>query len=321
MSHICTLCEHEFVTKAGFDYHMKHNVCEKNKCKSCGRMLATQTLYRSHVSNKVCEKNNNTLMLKPKIKLKSECVQPNINELHNNFENLTFDEYQKLCEENAKFKTQPNHLITNNIDKQQINNTNIDKQQINNTNIDKQINNTNINIINISPFTHIPPAFLSISDFSYLMKNYPTLIPNTIKNDPINCIEGLFNEMEGNPNRPEFNSVFISNKREGSAKISDGEKFNTALFNRVLERIIDNKKELVRKYRDNYSCDKRISSKLDRMSDLSDEDVDYQKELTSHISLRLSDMKKLITTSEWSDKLLQYLNKSKNIHLNITDAE
>ncbi len=301
MSNVCKLCEKTFADIRGYQYHMDNNVCTKvnttYQCQTCDKILATLSSYLYHTKKAVCEKQNTQLILslpsKPKIILKSDQLKSN-NELHNNFNKLTFDKYQQMCEEMERLKTQP------------LNSTNI--------NIDKQVVNVQINYIH-----KVPPAFLSMDTYETTMQRCPTAMDQAVFKHPTDCIIELIKSTNCNPNHPEFNSIMITNKREGSAKVSDGDKFILVPRQKVITQLIDNKRELIQMHINKHpeKYDSKTAKKMENYMDILEDDEQY-KELENEIVYLLIGMKDIIGTDKWTAELLLYLEQNKTTHLAIT---
>ncbi len=297
MSHVCNLCEKTFSNIYGYQYHIDNNVCTKNKyqCHKCDKILATRSAYKYHIKNEVCEKQNTQLVLfpKPKIILKLNQPKSNMNELHN-FNNLTFDKYQQICAEMENLKTQ------------QLNSTNI--------NIDKQVVNVQINYM-----PRVPPAFLSMDTYETTMKRCPTALDQAVFKRPTDCIMDLIKSTNCNPDHPEFNSIMITNKREGSAKISDGNKFILVPRQKVITQLIDNKRELIQKHINKHpeKYDSKTAKKMENYMDILEDDEQYAA-LENEIVYLLIGMKDVINTDKWTSELLVYLEANKTTNLAIT---
>ncbi len=151
------------------------------------------------------------------------------------------------------------------------------------------------------------------------MQQYPTLLPNIVNKKPANYVEELFNELEGNPNRPEFNGAFISNRRDGTIKISDGTRFNTFQKKDAFDKTIVNKFGIIHDYNILYPLDEKTYNKIENCNNLCEDDNEYRKELETRMTNKLIDMKQTMNTTEWSNKLLQTLNATENTQLNITE--
>ncbi len=294
MSHICNVCEHSFITLNGLQYHLENNVCTKintkYQCNKCDKILATSTSYAYHTKNAVCEKTNTKLILPPKPKIILKSNQPKSNLLHNNFNNLTFDKYQQMYEENERLKTQPLNL----------------------TNIDKQI----INNVQINYIQRVPPAFLSMDTYETTMQRCPNAMDQAVFKRPTDCIMDLIKSTNCNPNHPEFNSIMITNKREGSARISDGNKFILVPRQKVITQLIDNKRELIqthiKKHPEKY--DSKTAKKLENYLGILEDDDQYAA-LENEIIYLLIGMKDVINTDKWTAELLVYLEQNKTTDL------
>ncbi len=286
MSHICDFCEKEFISISSFQYHVNNKVCEKYKCQKCGKKCSNYNTHRYHITHNVCDKK---IIPKTQIRLKSTINQT---DLHVNFENLTFDKYQQMFEENLKLKTQiiqPTQIY-------------IDKHQDN-----RQYNNQ-YNII-------VPPAFLSMDTYENIMRLCPNAMDQAVFKNPTNCIIDLVKSTNCNPDHPEFNSIMITNKKDGSAKISNGKKFVSVSRQKMIAELIDNKRELIQRHISNHPEKYKLVSK--RMKNYLDvlENDDSQKDLENELMYLLIDMKDVINTDQWKTDLLAYLAINKTTDL------
>ncbi len=301
MSYLCDVCNRIFATINGLQYHVKNKVCEKYKCIKCDTYYANSTTYKYHLLHNVCDKK---IISKPKPKIQLKPIQPqsmllqstiNDDELYDNFNNLTFEEYKKLCEERLTLKThivQPTQINIANIGNMA--NINIDKLQYNN------------NIINV------PPAFLSMDTYEHIMKRCPTALDQAVFKTPTDCIVNLTKLTNCNPDYPEFNSIMITNKRDGTAKISDGKKFKLVSRENVITKLIDNKRLLIQRHIDNYPEKyAKISKKLEKYMDII-EDEDQYKALVTELVYELIAMKDVINSDKWKSDLDAFIESNKS---------
>ncbi len=291
MSYICESCKKEFTGASGYLYHINNKVCEKYKCLKCDKVCSNNTTYKSHI----CDKK---LLPKTQIQLKSTTIQLkptiNVDELQTNFNNLTFDEYRQICEENLTLKTQVNQPTQINIDKQIY----IDKCQI----------NRQYNII-------VPPAFLTMDTYENIMKLCPTALDHAVFKTPTNCIMDLIKATNCNPAHPEFNSIMITNKKDGSARVSDGKKFKLVSRQTAITQLIDNKRGLIQKHADKYPEKYgKIAKKMENYLNILEDDEQY-KALETEIVYELIGMKDVINTDEWTADLLAYLEANKTTEI------
>ncbi len=290
MIYLCDLCEKTFANPTALQYHAKNKVCEKYKCIKCDTYYANNATYKYHLLHNVCDKK---LMSKTIIQLNPPQTQLTIDELHDNFDNLTFEEYQKICEERLKFKTQ---LIqqTQIIQPTQIN-INIDKLQYNTINV--------------------PPAFLSMDTYENIMKRCPNALDQAVFKTPTDCIVNLTKLTNCNPDHPEFNSIMITNKKDGSAKISDGKRFISVPRETAITQLIDNKRGLIRTHIDNYPEKyAKIAKKLENYLDVIEDEEQY-KALETLIMYLLMDMKNIINTDKWKSDLSAHLEGDKSTNI------
>ncbi len=282
MNYKCDLCGKIFICQRGLSNHLKNKVCEKYKCDKCGQIYANNTTYKYHLLHNVCDKK---IIPKTQIRLKTII---DLDKLYTNFNDLTADEYQKMCEENLKLKTQPTQII-----------------QPTQIYIDKRQDNRQYNII-------VPPAFLSMDTYENIMRLCPNAMDQAVFKNPTNCIVDLVKSTNCNPNHPEFNSVMITNKRDGSAKVSDGKKFISVSRQKTIAELIDNKRELIQRHIDAHPEKyKLVSKRMENYLDVLEND-DSQKDLENELMYLLMDMKDVINKDQWKNDLLLYLETNKS---------
>ncbi len=292
MSHICDTCEKEFTSINGFRYHVNNKVCEKYKCQKCDKICSNYDAHKYHILHNLCDKkitSKTQIRLKPKI---------NSSDLHPNFDNLTIDEYHKICEENQRINEENLKLKTQISQPTQIN---INKPQI-------YVDKRQYNIV-------VPPAFLSMDTYENIMKLCPNALDHAVFKNPTNCIIDLVKSTNCNPDHPEFNSVMITNKKDGSAKISNGKKFVSVSRQKTIAELIDNKRELIQRHIDNHPEKyKLVSKRMENYLDVLEND-DSQKDLENELMYLLIDMKDVINGDQWKADLLAYLGTTKSTDL------
>lgn len=71
----CNLCCKIFTTKYRLNYHIEHNVCQKNtskKCVHCGHLFKNVKMLEYHLEHNVCQKRKPKLILKSQVDLQKE---------------------------------------------------------------------------------------------------------------------------------------------------------------------------------------------------------------------------------------------------------
>ncbi len=289
MSHICDLCEKAFTSINGLQYHIDKKVCDKYKCQICNKICSNYVNYKYHITHGVCDKK---LVPKTQIRLKSKI---NPDELQTSFDNLTLDEYQKIREENQRVSEENLKLKTQIIQPTQIY-------------IDKRQDNRQYNII-------VPPAFLTMDTYENIMRLCPNAMDQAVFKNPTNCIVDLVKSTNCNPDHPEFNSVMITNKKDGSAKISNGKKFVSVSRQKMIAELIDNKRELIQRHIDNHPEKyKLVSKRMENYLDVLEND-DSQKDLENELMYLLMDMKDVINGDQWKADLQTYLETIKSTNI------
>ncbi len=293
MGYTCESCAKKFAGSHGYFYHIKNDVCNKYKCPKCNKILSNSVTYKNHLENVECDKK-----LVPKTQLQLQ-ITNDLDQLYPDFKDLTVEKYHQICEENLKFKTQNIHPTQINLNKSKVY---IDKRQDN-----RQINHQ-YNII-------VPPAFLSMDTYENIMKLCPNAMDQAVFKNPTNCIVDLVKSTNCNPDHPEFNSIMITNKRDGSAKVSDGKKFISVSRQKVIADLIDNKRELIQRHINNHPEKyKLISKRLENYLDVLEND-DSQKDLENELMYLLMDMKDVINGDQWKADLLAYLELNKTTEI------
>ena len=272
MSLTCYQCGKIFRAKQNLLYHTNNKVCLKiNKtCIECGHQFKNVKMLEYHMENKVCKKKS----LKPKIQLKKET--------QGKYSTYTKDDLiLELALISGEVKSLKEHPQTQN-------------------NIEKQINNI---------YIQVPPAFLALDTFQNLMKILPDLLPNALAKHPTEFISFLIEETNCNANRPIFNSVQITNKKDPYAKISDGKKYIYAPKKQVISELIENKKSLLQEYVDNNGdkYGEKILKRYYRYVDLLQENPETVKDLEVKITCMLLNMSEVIGSDDWSKNLLENL--------------
>jgi hypothetical protein len=163
------------------------------------------------------------------------------------------------------------------------------------------VNNT-VNII-------VPPAFLQMDNYQHFIGHLPKLLDNALSKHPSNFISYLIRETNCNPNRPIYNSVKITNKRDIFAQISDGDKYIYASKKKIITQLIENKRQMLQQYVDDNGdkYGEKILKRYQNYIDFLDDDKEAQKELEVDIICMLLNVSEVIGSDEWSKKLLEDL--------------
>jgi len=238
-------------------------------------VFTTKRWLEHHVSHGVCD-------TPPKIKLTVK---------HENFECQSKQELQnkilRLESELRLASGNPQPSVVNNIN------------NINNIN---NVNNVNVKII-------VPPAFLTPDNYQRLITETPELLRTALTQHPANFISFLIRETNCNPELPLYNSVKLTSGKNPYAQISNGHKFIYETKKKIIDQLIENKRQILQEYVDEHG-DKYGQKFLNRyqhyLDDL-DEDQHVRKELEADIVCMLLNMSDVIGSDEWSRKLLEDL--------------
>ena len=269
----CEHCSKIFTTNQSLQYHLRQRVCLKHKhvCSLCGHDFKNIKMLEYHTNHHVCEKSSQK---KPRLTLKTQ--QNTDYSLLSKEELLT-----KVAQLEGKVDALTEH-----------------PQTINNN------NNTN-NQINII----VPPAFLTMDNYSQVIKQLPNLLHNAMSLHPANFISYLIKETNCNPNRPIYNSIKITNKKDNFAQISNGQKYIYASKKKIIEELIENKRNILQEYVDNNGdkYGEKILRRYQNYVDFLDDDKEAKKELEVDIICMLLNVSDVIGSDEWSKKLLDNL--------------
>jgi hypothetical protein len=157
----------------------------------------------------------------------------------------------------------------------------------------------------LNPQVIVPPAFLEVDNYEQITAQLPNLLHTTVSKHPSDCISYLIQETNGNPNQPLFNSVMITNKKDPIVRISDGHKFIYASKKSIITRLIENKKDILKKYvgenGDRYG--EELLNEYRNYVDSLDSDKETQKDLEIEIMCMLLNVSEVIGSEEWSSKL------------------
>ena len=144
------------------------------------------------------------------------------------------------------------------------------------------------------------------------MGKFPNLFKDSISQKE-NSIQFLIKHIHCNPELPEYNNIYIPNKKENYALISNGNEFIYKTKKSVIKRLIDNKLDILEKYVDEHGdkLGKQLLKHYNHyMEDLDNEDD--MKETEEEITCLLLNMKKLIERNDDDKKYLKLLED--NIH-------
>ena len=269
--YLCDFCEKNFKTKQGLDYHLSNTVCQKNNY-----VCNACNKSFANKSGQIYHVNNKVCekTVKHKITLKKEYDHMSKEEM--------IARMVVLETENRVLKENP----------QIVNNINIDKQQI--------------NIL-------APPAFKELDTVSTLMKLMPNLLHNALSKHPTEFIAYLIENTNCNPEFPIFNSAKITNKKDDYAKVSNGKQYVYKPRKKVIDELINNKKDIlteyIKLYGDQYS--EKILNRHDNYITALADEKETLKELENEITCMLLNMKDIIGSEDWSNKLMESLKEPK----------
>jgi len=270
----CPSCDKQLHSNQAYEYHIKHNSCKsKFICERCRKKLKSKQAVEYHTKHNSCElhMSNN---IKPKIILKN--VREN---------NMTIDEMKQLITElsevNSELRGEIKALREN-----------------------PQTVNNHINIV-------VPPAFLSLDNYEHISRDIPNLLHDALSHHPANCIKYLIQETTCNPQLPQYNSIKVTNKKDPIIQISDGNMYILASKKKIIDDLIQNKREILQEYVDQKGekYGEKILKRYENYLDALDNDKSIQKELEVDIIIMLLNISKIIGSDEWSKHLLDNLKE------------
>lgn len=275
----CETCDKQFATKQGLTYHVNRKVCLKiNKkiCPLCGKMFANYKMCEYHQINQVCSKYNQKSEDSVPKKVKCQLKQSLCDYANYTKEQLILE----LVETKAEVRTlKENPTIINN----------------------------SVNIV-------VPPDLSKTDNYDQIQRNLPTLMHDALSKHPGNFITYMIKETNCNPERPIYNSVKITNKKDNYAQVSNGSKYVHVTKKKIISQLIDNKRGILQEYVDNNG-DKygaKILNRYQRYVDALDDDKKIMKDLENDIICMLLDVSEVIGDEEWSKRLLNDLKSWKN---------
>jgi len=269
----CEKCGKTFTSKQNLNYHLSHNVCQKNiiKCDLCGSIFTTKNSLSYHVINKVCVKKS--LQIKKKIQLKSQI---------NVYEKLSKSELLvKLLQLEGKIDT-----LTENVGV-----------------IPTTINNTTNNNISVGLF--FPKAYGN-EDLKYIIQKMGDFMGPLIRNHTFNSIPTLFNQIHNNQQFPEYHNIYSTNEKSTYAMVSDGQTFRHHSKKTIIDQIIEDKRSILNQYVDENGeqLGEKVLKKYEKYQDRIDDDPEFRKNLEIEIGGLLLDMKSVIANDEKTRRLL-----------------
>ena len=208
----CDICLKLFTKKSTYDNHMKKKIpCKtlyeiKNKftCDICLKIFAKKSTYNNHMKRKTpCKIKNNEFkcdVCNKQYATNSNLFRHKKNSCNNNNIILSLDKKIDTLLENKTTN------IINNI-----------------TNITNNTNNIQINAYNVLNNSE----FLQMSDFKKIFEKYML------------CVQEYIKYVHCNPDKPEYNNIYISNLSNGYIQIHDGTKWNIENKKIVINELFD----------------------------------------------------------------------------------
>lgn len=285
MEYKCSLCQKIFTVKKGLDYHINHNVCQKEhkKCLLCGHVFKNIQMYKYHMDHNVCKKK--TPEPKIKIKLKKSDNRNNID-----YSTYTKDELiLKIAQLEGKVEAMNEHPQT--------------------------INNAHqINFI-------FPKAF-GTEQIDHISQRLPNLLHDALTKHCNRSVEYLTEQIHCNKEIfPEYTNVYIRGYKSPFALVSDGEKFQNKPQKRIIEQIIEQSISMLQDYVDNHGekYGQKIIDRYERYRNLvesgeHEKKSELRKEIEIEIAGMLLDMRPLIESIPQVKKMLDQLEEGQFIN-------
>lgn len=251
----CEKCGKEFKKKEGLNYHTKNFVCTKKKKRKFICQICNIGLS---------SKRNLELHLNKQICENGEKIKKI------NVENIKIEEKITKLENTVEMLKKYPQIINNN-----------------------NVNNTENNIENNITFNIFPSAF-GQEDFNKILNKIPNLIIDSLKN-PNQSVKMMVDKIHCNHELPEYNNVYISDEKQGIAKISDGKRFVRRPQEKIIAELIDSKRSMIDKYIDgNENITNKLLRCYNKYQNRLDDDVDTLKDLEKEIICLLLDMNDVI---------------------------
>ena len=155
--------------------------------------------------------------------------------------------------------------------------------------------------------TVVPPAFLMIDTYHYLMEHCSDLLETAITLHPEDCIRFLIQRNQFVIRmKPLFNSVRIYNKNQQFVQISNGETYVYAPKQKVISQLIENKRQILHEYVANHAgqhLDRSIDLYRHHIDSIDDTTTTIRKDLENDIMCMILDVSEIIGTFEWFKRL------------------
>jgi DNA-directed RNA polymerase subunit RPC12/RpoP len=269
------------------------------ECTSCGKKFNKKFNHKSHIErNKSCKNNLKIISINSNIKTETENISK-INNNQQIIQNISNDnlnnilntlmtmskEIELLKESNNELKEKIKESNESNIDlKEKIKESNIDlkekikesikesnidlKEKIkeNNTQLNKKINSLEKKVIKIKP-TKIKlinnNININITAFGKEDLNFITdELCKKIIYTGFDSVQNYVKLVHFNENKPEYQNIYISNKKnKNEIMVNDGNKWNVAKTNDIMEKLFFNSITFLKSNVDKLK-DKLIESKI-----------------------------------------------------------
>lgn len=248
------------------------------ECEKCQKTFTNKRNLKYHIDKKVCENKN-------------ICTHCQKSFTHK--KNLVYHQENKVC--------QKNEINTNNSNNNNNNSNSNNSNNSNNINIDNSVNP--VMIFNF-------PCEFGKEDLDKILEKIPNLLKDSISKESAG-IPYLIENIHCNPDFPEYNNVYIPNRKQNYALVSNGEQFVFKTKKKTIQELIDGKQDMLTKYVDKggNALGEELLHKYRTYIEEPPED-DEQKELEDEITCLLLNMKRVIENSAQDKENLSKLRNS-----------
>ena len=111
---------------------------------------------------------------------------------------------------------------------------------------------------------------------------------------------------------PEYNNIFIANKKDNFVKVSDGERFIYQTRSAVISKLIEGKQQILEDYVDTRGeqLGKKLVKLYETYSGYLDEEAKNMKEAQDEITCLLLNMKNIVEKNEFDKKNYELLENT-----------
>jgi hypothetical protein len=144
------------------------------------------------------------------------------------------------------------------------------------------------------------PLPLHVCDnYAFYLQWIPQILHEAITNHTTNFIVYLIEQTNGNPNRPMFNNIKLSNKREQIGLVFDGKQYSYMPRKKIISQLIENKRVIMNTYVEKHedTIDIRSINKYQKYVNCLDEEPSMYKELELEVLCILLNVREHMVTT------------------------